>query len=469
MAETVLQLTTGQGGSGKSWSRIRWLANDFLVNAGGIYITNIPIFPEKIARYVSDKYSSKHEHCSYEAVLERLVVIPVELWTFWRSIHEMTGKEKKQYLVEGAFPPVEYLRGFADRLSNAHIALDEFHTIYPKTRNSEFRRLWGDYFSEIRKDGCTFEAITQNVKKLASEYADICGKHVDLMPFGGTRDPFFRIPMYDWYQLRAGFTGSNEQRIVETEYLMMSGAMGRNAWKLNNQRQFTITPDIYPLYDSYSKTDGSKGGLEEPWQRYGKKIVYWFMRRHWFAVSWRFILFVFFAWLCFGGGMLTSIQLFTKALTEMSKANLGKNQSFNHHSAVPVSPAVSRSVSLPPSALPVNGGNLPPGVSAAGLPPVETDRDREKKEFDKAGFQPAMFFDGQIFLRNGLKIYKDYEFKGGIYDGLQVTEINESERYYVLDDDTIVSMFSHVDRVQPDQTVASGRSASKTVQPGGAN
>ena len=166
--------------------------------------------------------------------------------------------------------------------------------------------------------------------------------------------------------------------------------------------------------------------------------------------------------------MLTSINLFTKALTEMSKANLGKGQSL-HHSAVPVAPVVSRSVSLPPSALPLTGGNLPPGVAAAGLPPVDLDKDREKKEFDKAGFQPAMFFDGQIFLRNGLKIYKDYEFKGGIYDGLQVTEINESERYYVLDDDTVISMFSHVDRVQSDQTAQNGRSAPKAVQPGSSN
>ena len=56
-------------------------------------------------------------------------------------------------------------------------------------------------------------------------------------------------------------------------------------------------------------------------------------------------------------------------------------------------------------------------------------------------YKPAMFFDGCCWLRNGQKIDIEYEFKEGIYAGKKVAGISEMDRYYCLDDGTVIYMY----------------------------
>ena len=54
---STLWLTTGQPGSGKTYSRVRWLVSDFLPNTKGLYITNLPLNIDLIAEYLFEKRS----------------------------------------------------------------------------------------------------------------------------------------------------------------------------------------------------------------------------------------------------------------------------------------------------------------------------------------------------------------------------------------------------------------------------
>ena len=78
----------------------------------------------------------------------------------------------------------------------------------------------------------------------------------------------------------------------------------------------------------------------------------------------------------------------------------------------------------------------------------EPPKDAKELEFRKLYksetvdiYKPAMFFDGFCWLRNGIKIAVKYKFKGGVYDGKTVEEINQKERYYKLDDGIFVHMY----------------------------
>ena len=99
---------------------------------------------------------------------------------------------------------------------------------------------------------------------------------------------------------------------------------------------------------------------------------------------------------------------------------------------------------------------VPAEEKTASASPVEHSLQENKmekkgKKGDKSGsvsalppvdpYKPAMFFDGCCWLRNGQKIDIEYEFKEGIYAGKKVAGISEMDRYYCLDDGTVIHMY----------------------------
>ena len=62
---------------------------------------------------------------------------------------------------------------------------------------------------------------------------------------------------------------------------------------------------------------------------------------------------------------------------------------------------------------------------------------------DLTVYKPAMFFDDEIYLRNCVRVSVGYVFKveGGKYDGKKIVKIDKTERFYLLDDGTPVSMY----------------------------
>lgn len=426
MAESgaILYLTTGQPGSGKTYSRVRWLMNQFMIESSGLYITNFPLNIELISDELSRRTGKPPEDFQ-----RRIVVIPDDVMSSWRSLTEKNSKDLcAKHRKDNTFPPAQYFESFD--LNNARIAIDEFHRYFKKGSPADLLSMWNDWFAEIRKLGCTFEAITQELDQLPQEFIGKVGIRVDLLPFSSLRDPFLKIPLSDWYELRAAYTGIREQKICQAEYRKGTSFTGRVKWVQNHVEKFAICKDFFPYYNSYQKTESSGviGNSEYPADRYKKRTVLWFIRRHFFKLLGKTALVVFFLWLTFGGGLLYLINGFVGTLGKMGAANGAKKQV--RQSSAP-SPVISSSNGEVVSSDAVPGAPGEGGAVPVVVPPPP----------DPTPFRPALFYGDVCYLRNGLKIHENYQFTGGIYDGKTVVSFDFEGRSYLLDDGVCVYMF----------------------------
>jgi len=436
MAESVIVLTTGQPGSGKSYSRVHWLVTDFLINNIGLYITNLPLKVDDIADYVSGKLG-----CDSEDVKKRIVVIPkVELDKWYALQHEK--KVDLDAMREcNAFPPSEYFEQFD--LTNAHICIDEFHLYFSKNHPPILRELWSIWFAEIRKLGCTFEAVTQDMSLIPREFIGKVGRRIDLIPVSTTRDPFFGILMGDWYELRAGLLGVCEQKISQTEYRKGTSFTGSVKWVESSTKKFVISPDFYRFYNSYQRNDNEKiGKVITPAERYGKLIVFWFLRRNFFRLFTRFLLVLLFFWLCFGGGMTFLINKFISTTQYIAKSNGMKKNPVSTEPEKKSSPGQGsgdKKSSAPSRGIPVPRRQVRGNVHQRSQS-VEhaSDADYEKSLHQ---YKPTMFYENSCWLRNGIKINVGYKFKGGPYHGKTVQKIESLDRCYYLSDGSCVLMY----------------------------
>ena len=413
---STLWLTTGQPGSGKTYSRVRWLVSDFLPNTKGLYITNLPLNIDLIAEYLFEKRS-----IPIEETKARIVIIPQEEFNFWVSIRTMEpsrrGGDRDKYLSPETYPPFVFLKQY--ELKNSHIAIDEFHQIFGKYFSTDILKLWGDWLSEVRKEGATFEAITQSLDKLSNEYISLVGLRIDLVQCRNLRDPLFKISMFDWYQLREGFTGFNEERVMQTEYIKGTSFTGRVKWKEQKFDKFTLSPAWWKFYNSYTKSTGEQGGNTTPAQQYGKSIWRWFLRRNFFPLLTRGFVVLALLWLFFGGGSQYFMSIYMHYIS--TGMGLGpKVSTASHSSASPSS---------------VSQGQLKTMQQANALYAVGPSPDELK------AFRPALFFDKSCWLKNSIRIHIGYKFKGGPHDGKVVTKIDASDRFYEFDNLDRVYMF----------------------------
>lgn len=451
----VLKLRTGCGGTGKTYSCVYDLTHDFLINSNGLYITNLPLNIEAIAEYVSKK--TGHDASIYAA---RIVLIPDSVIKEWSNIRHLPPGQRRKLLTEETFPPLIYFNQLFQEgmLTNALIVLDEFHKCFGKGFDGLILKLWGDWFSEVRHKGASFECVTQSLEKLSPEYLSLCAIRTNLIAIGDRCDPFFRVRMYDYYEVRAAWCGEYTQKIEHYEYLKVSSDTGKSKWKKNIEKcyRFTIDPVIFPLYRSFDVGGGESGEATPPHVLYGKKVVFWFLRRNWWNFFWRFLVVLFFLWVTMGGGMVYGIQLFTSFMTRAASANKVVQQDkkiiLPSVSSVSSGSLVSpgSSVSLPPSGKdfkkPLDSKDIDSSIKLKELELKKIELEAQMKEKDKLdkeklSFVPSMFFNSQVWLRSGLKISIGYTFKGGIYAGKTVVEINDNERFYTLDDGTAVHMF----------------------------
>lgn len=428
---SVIILTTGAPGTGKTYSRVRWLVRNFLVeNKTGLYITNFRLNVDEIASDVA-----KRTGRDADDIRARIVLIPDSELLEWRDFATSESKQKlAQRIDRVGFPPAMYFEQF--NLENAHIALDEFHRYFCKQNSALWGKSWNEWFAEIRKLGCTFEAITQDMSLIPNEFIGKTGYRIDLIPFADERDPFFKIPHYDWYQLRAVYTGEVAQKICQIEYKKGTSFTGRVKWKRCHHENFEITPDYYKYYNSYqaSEQDQKIAHVPQPYEIYKKRIFLWFLRRHFFKLSGRFLIVFLFLWLCFGGGIVMIIGGFTATLAKMGQANRLPTATKQVRQVKQVSPPVKSSDSKG------EGANVSP-ADADLLRRMENANSLYGVQEDELLYKPALFFENDCWLRNGVKIHRGYKFQGGVYDGKTVAVVDTVERYYILDDNTRVAMY----------------------------
>ena len=422
-------LTTGVPGCGKTYIRCaRYLVDDFLVNTRGVHISNFPLNPETISETVSKKINKSRglfgifrKAVTPDDIKKRLIVIPDDVLQSWRS--EESG-------------PWEFFKGW--NLKYAHIAIDEIHNFINSRSSSAYLKLWDDFLGEVRHRGCTFEGLTQDFDSVDRVLSGRASIRLELIPGEDLRDPFFKIKLSDWYELKASFFGTYHKTVFMYEKRKQG-----SSWKVNHVSRFLITPDYYSFYNSYSASlqekengegDVSSRAPEHEYQRRSRLSLFaWFIRRNFFTLFCRISVAIFLFWLCFCGGLTYIIERWLSVSGAMAKSN-SKVSSSSSAAAVNHSPEKPLSSSVPP------------GVAAdqkPSAPPSKDDILRKEKHFK--GFKPALFYDGKCWLRNGIRIVEGYSFNNekihGEFYGRKVKKIDPIERRYQLDDDTYIDMF----------------------------
>lgn len=415
----VVILTTGVPGCGKTYVRAaRFLVDDFLVNSRGLHISNFPLNVDIIAEDVAKKinfgvgfFGFKRKKVTSEDVKKRIILIPDDVLQSW--IREESG-------------PWDYFQGRDIRY--AHIAIDEIHNFVHANSSSDYVVKWDRFLGEVRHRGCTFEVITQDVAKVHRVVIGRAAVRLELVPAEDQRDPYFKIKNMDWYELKAGFTGSFHKTVFEVEKRRLFAG-----WVTNHTRRFLLVPEYFKYYRSFNaslqeKAEGATDegrAVEYEYQRRGKvSLLFWFLRRNFFTLSWRLTLAAFVFWLCFCGGLSFFITRWLDVSGAMANSNGGK---------------IEKQVKA--------------GSESSDEEDFEEIKDkktgklvRRKKKLDDglAEFKPAMFFEGKCWLRNGMRIEQGFEFKKRevkVLNERKVKKIDSVERNYTLDDGFVVNMF----------------------------
>ena len=429
---SVIMLTTGVPGCGKTYVRAaRFLVDDFLINTRGVHYSNFPLNVDVIAEAVSRKMSRKFglfglkkRKVTPEDIKKRIVIIPDEELQAW--LREESG-------------PWDYFSGV--NLKYAHIAIDEIHNFLSPYSSPEYAQAWNTFLGEVRHRGCTFEGLTQDVNQVSQYLKGRAATRLELLPGEDLRDPYFKIKMLDWYNLKAGFTGSFHKTVFEVEKRKVF-----SSWRVNHSRRFLIVPEYFKYYNSFNASLQEKAqgeGAEEqdrtPLYEYQQRtklsLLFWFFRRNWFTLTWRVAAVILGIWLCFGGGIQMILQGWMSSTGKMISANTPK---------APKSEKKPSSVACSDSSI----SEKSPSASPVEQPGQGDKVDKKGKKGNNSSvsspvdpYKPAMFFDGCCWLRNGQKIDIEYEFKEGIYAGKKVAGISEMDRYYCLDDGTVIHMY----------------------------
>lgn len=259
----VITLITAPAGSGKSWSRVRQLVEEILPDTDAHVYTNLPLKVQAIAEHVAQ--NSDHAAADIE---ERIHLIPAQEIEKWRFFG--TG-------------PWDYFK--ETDLNGAVIIIDEAHEVCSKKGHKlKHRAEWQRWLGQIRHRGCTVQLITQHKEKIAEELLNEVGVRRELVNVETSRDPFFKIKVGDWYELRAAFiTKEIRPCIWEIERRMVDGKA-----KISDSHRFPLKAKYFSLYDSYSAPEhGGKKG-EAPKREFERRskwgVLRWFVLRNW----WRF-------------------------------------------------------------------------------------------------------------------------------------------------------------------------------------
>jgi hypothetical protein len=271
----IITMTTAPAGSGKSYRRgPHFLLNEFLPHQEGVHWSNLPVFVDKLAEEMAKRTGKPVDEFA-----NRIKLIPPEVQQSWR---------------EGKSGPWEFFQDID--LQNAHVALDEFHEFCGTNKARHLREKYQFWFGQIRHRGATIEVISQAPEKIAREIHYEAGVQLSLVNSEDRRDPWFRILLGDWYELRAKFiTGKYQSAIWEIEERKAKGK-----WITEDSRLFWLDAFYFQFYDSYSKPADGQKKAEAQKREFEKRsagaLAWWFIRRNWIKLSIRAAFVGFLIW-----------------------------------------------------------------------------------------------------------------------------------------------------------------------------
>lgn len=295
MAQTVVLLTTAAMGVGKTYCRGPvFVATEWLPFHSGQHVSNLPLFPDKIAAYCKRRYKD-----DYRAE-QRIRRIPEEVFQKWIE-------------PEGVAGPWDFFGTDEWPLAGTHIAIDEAHLCIPRVKCVQRRRLWNAWLAEIRHAGATIEFISQHIDRMDEDVRKVCSVRITLTPRDSDRDPIFGIQVADWYELKALLTREWNPCVVQFEKRQTD-----TKWETVQRKRIELSSTFYALYDSYSKPMGVQtesgevvadvAGLHEFQKRSFFGVLWWFWRRNWGYLGKAACLTVGVIWLCFFGGITFALN-----------------------------------------------------------------------------------------------------------------------------------------------------------------
>lgn len=294
-------MTTGTAGSGKSYIRCaRFMVDEFLPNETGVHFSNFPLFADEISTAVSEKTGQE-----FAAVRDRIRTIPDEVLKLW--MREESG-------------PWDYFQDLD--IQGAHIAIDEVHNFAGEHHSARHKGRWAEWLGEIRHRGATVELLSQDPDKIAKRIHLECAMRLQLTNSETRRDPFLKIPLADWYELRAAWiTGRYTAAVWVAEQRKV-----HRYWTTEEERLFWITPEYFKYYDSYSTP--AKGGVkaEAPlreWQKRNRvSLLWWFFKRYPIRILSRVALVAFVVWFTILGGLVQCLGYMQYELANIAKSSV---------------------------------------------------------------------------------------------------------------------------------------------------
>ena len=270
---SVVQFTVGRAGAGKTYSRCaKFLVDELLPETDLVHWSNFPYDRERVALLTVEKrggvvadYLDRMQQFS-EADLARWRSGDSGPWELFRSDENPDGPS----------------------LDNVHVAIDEIHEYAGINHSKVHRAKWQRWLGQLRHQGATIEFLTQNEGKVCREIKLEASVRRELTHSDERPDPFFKIELGDWYELRAKMTGLYLAAIWEAK-----GRLVRDRFERESERMFYLWPEYFAVYDSYSRPEsgGVAGGprKREYERRSWVGLVVWFVRKHFIkllAKSW---------------------------------------------------------------------------------------------------------------------------------------------------------------------------------------
>ncbi len=275
--------TVGESGSGKSFCRMVWAIRYFFPRPHlGYLVTNVPFNVDAVAEYFEDRSKrvdwlgrplSKVDGAD---IRRRLKILPPNDGILGGFMREEGDPET--FLDDVAR---EY--GIPEGVA-VHWMLDEMHYYCGTSQKQAWRDRWKRALSTIRKQGCRFELMTQAWSQIPGFLQDVCEAQIRITAAGSRREPIFKIPYQDWYNLRAAlpgwltfgaFTGYWESSAWVKEVKGFDGSD-----ESISMYKVALTSSFFRFYetaDSYAKSDDSDAArvlrIKQDWEVFDRSEV----------------------------------------------------------------------------------------------------------------------------------------------------------------------------------------------------
>ncbi len=157
------------------------------------------------------------------------------------------------------------------------------------------------------------EFLTQAEAEVARVIKSRAGVKVSLEDNESQLDKFFKIPLSDWYNLDAKYTGTYKKSFMERTYKKNDGRWNRTP--MREIRRY-IKPKYFGFYDSFNHTAGtettaSKHEEQKPFQKYSFwALHWWFIKRNFVELSYKLTLCGILFWFFILGGFNTCLNTF---------------------------------------------------------------------------------------------------------------------------------------------------------------